>query len=349
MKLISVIVPVFNEEENVEPLYAAVGAVAERLKDRYAWEFVFTDNCSTDRTFERLEALARRDRRVRVFRFARNFGFQRSILTGYRLARGDAAVQIDCDLQDPPDLIPEFLRLWEDGYRVVYGVRRSRPDAAHMRFLRRAFYRLIDGLSPDDLPHDAGDFRLVDRRVIDLLQGYDDERPYLRGFIASLGFRQIGIAYDRGPRVHGETSFNMAQLVALALDGIASHSILPLRLASFAGLGTFAIAIAAIVAYVAMWFWRKDEMPAGFATLAVLMLISLAMNAIFLGILGEYVARIYRQVKPRPLTVVERYVDAAGPDGPSDPPRASRHVAGVILPANTSPAPRLGPQGDDGA
>ncbi len=348
MKLISIIVPVFNEEENVDPLYAAVDAVMERLKDRYAWEFIFTDNCSTDRTFERLEALARKDKRVRVFRFARNFGFQRSILTGYRLARGDAAVQIDCDLQDPPDLLPEFLRRWEEGCQVVYGVRRSRPEAAHIHFLRRTFYRLIDRLSADDLPHDAGDFRLVDRLVIDLLQGYDDERPYLRGFIASLGFRQIGIAYDRNPRIRGATSFNMSQLVSLALDGIVSHSILPLRLASFAGLGTFALAIIAIVVYVALWFWREDEMPAGFVTLAVLMLVSLAMNAIFLGILGEYVARIYRQVKPRPLTVVERYIDASGPDGPSDPPRASRYVAGVVIPAKLPPAIRPGAERGDG-
>src|SRR5207302_5114339 len=150
VKLLSIIVPVHNEEANVEPLYDAVNRTLEQIADQYRWEFIFTDNCSTDRTFDRLERLAADDSRVRIYRFSRNFGFQRSILTGYRLARGDAAVQIDCDLQDPPELILDFLKLWEAGYRIVFGVRRSRPEWFLAHAARRQFYRLIAWLSSDD-------------------------------------------------------------------------------------------------------------------------------------------------------------------------------------------------------
>ena len=197
-KLVSVVVPVFNEEENVARLHAAVTETMAPLGERYDWEFVFTDNHSSDRTFELLEGLAKQDPRVRAFRFSRNFGFQRSIWTGYALARGDAAVQLDCDLQDPPGLIPEFLRLWEQGYKVVYGIRRSRPEGWWINLYRKVFYRLIDFLSEDDLPKDAGDFRLVDRRVLDELRLIHDQQPYLRGSIAALGFRQIGVPSGPG-------------------------------------------------------------------------------------------------------------------------------------------------------
>ena len=190
VKLLSIVVPVYNEEANVEPLYDAVNRTLERIGDRYRWEFVFTDNCSSDRTFECLADLAGRDPRVRIYRFTRNFGFQRSILTGYRLARGDAAVQIDCDLQDPPELILDFVKLWESGFKVVYGVRRSRPEPVVVHGMRRVFYRLIAWLSNDNIPVDAGDFRLVDRCVLELLHLYRDENPYLRGYIATLGYRR---------------------------------------------------------------------------------------------------------------------------------------------------------------
>jgi polyisoprenyl-phosphate glycosyltransferase len=223
MKLLSIVVPVYNEELNVEPLYQAVNSALQGIADRYRWEFVFTDNCSTDRTFERLEALAARDSRVRAYRLTRNFGFQRSILTGYRLARGEAAVQIDCDLQDPPELIPVFVKHWEAGYRIVFGVRRSRDEPARTQAARRLFYRLIDWLSSDELPHDAGDFRLIDRDVLDLLHRYSDESPYLRGYIASLGYRQLGVPYDRAKRRSGTSAFGWSALVDLALDGIVGH------------------------------------------------------------------------------------------------------------------------------
>ena len=332
MKLLSVVVPVYNEETNIEPLHEAVSRVLEQVADRYNWELIFTDNCSTDRTFECLERLAARDRRVRVYRFSRNFGFQRSILTGYRLARGAAAVQIDCDLQDPPELILDFLKLWEAGYRIVFGVRRSRPEPFLVHATRRLFYRLIAWLSRDDLPRDAGDFRLIDRCVLDLLCDYRDESPYLRGYIASLGFRQIGVSYDRAERRRGSSGFKLGNLIDLALDGIVSHSVVPLRLASFVGIALAALAVIAIGVYGVLWLAYEKSWPAGFATLAILILGSLAVNAILLGIIGEYLARIYRQVKPGPLTIVERFIDTAQLAKNENHEHRTRSVAGIAFP-----------------
>lgn len=337
MTLLSVIVPVYNEEDNIEPLYEAVNGVLQKIADRYTWEFIFTDNCSTDLTYERLERLASRDSRVRVYRFTKNFGFQRSILAGYRLARGDAAAQIDCDLQDPPALILDFVKLWEVGYKIVYGVRKARPEPRLIHAMRRLFYRLIAWMSFDDLPYDAGDFRLVDRKVLDLLHGYNDESPYLRGFIASLGYRQIGVDYDRSERQRGSSSFGFASLLNLALDGIVSHSIMPLRLASIVGISLFVLAIVAIIVYVGLYVVYEQRWPAGFATLAFFMLVSLAMNAVFFGIIGEYLARIYRQIKPRPVAIVERALNHHEPPRTEGERRGTYNMAGIVLPSGSEP------------
>jgi polyisoprenyl-phosphate glycosyltransferase len=314
-KLVSVIVPVFNEEENVARLYAAVTETMASLGEHYDWEFVFTDNHSSDRTFELLEGLAKQDPRVRAFRFSRNFGFQRSIWTGYALARGDCAVQLDCDLQDPPGLIPEFLRLWEQGYKVVYGIRRSRPEGWWINLYRKVFYRLIDFLSEDDLPKDAGDFRLVDRRVLDELKLVHDQQPYLRGSIAALGFRQIGVPYDRREREFGSSKFSYAELMHLALDGILNHSTVPLRLATFTGLAISVLTILGLIGYIIGKYLLGQDWPAGFATTTAIGLITLSLNALFLGIIGEYLGRIYNQVKTRSITVIERAIDPSSGEG----------------------------------
>ena len=233
--LVSIVVPVYNEETTVPAFYEAILKVAAQIEGEYDTEFVFTDNHSEDRTFELLEQLAAQDARVRVFRFSRNFGFQRSILTGYLRARGDVAIQLDCDLQDPPELIPVFLEHWRNGAEIVYGVRIARKEGWLLNQSRAMFYRLIDQLSEHKIPVDAGDFRLISRRVIDLLAELDDAQPYLRGTIASLGFKQVGVEYARNARVSGESKFPFSKLVALALDGILNHSTVPLRVSTYFG------------------------------------------------------------------------------------------------------------------
>ena len=325
-KLITILVPVFNEEPNIEPLYDALQPVISQLSDRYDFEILFTDNHSSDATFSAIERLASRDTRIRALRFSRNFGFQRSIFTGYVHARGDAAVQIDCDLQDPPTLIPEFVKQWESGHRVVYGIRSSRKEGWLMNSTRRIFYRLIDSLSEDDLPLDAGDFRLVDRRVLDELKTFDDYQPYLRGTVASLGFSQIGIPYDRAERVRGTSKFSFRELAGLALDGILNHSVVPLRIATYLGLAVSVLTLLAIAGYAAGRLFFGANWPPGFATIIILLLGSLSLNALFLGVIGEYLGRIYKQVKRRPLTIIEREIDS--PAAGTQQSQGTRSAAG---------------------
>ena len=310
--LISILIPVFNEEENVRAAYAAVVTEFNRLPD-VDLEILFTDNHSTDRTFAILKEIAAADPRVRVLRFAKNFGYQRSIFTGYLNARGDCAIQLDCDLQDPPSLIPDMLRLWREGNEVVYGIRRTRDESPVLALARRLFYRLINHLAEDPLPLDAGDFRLVDRKVLAELREVDDQTPYLRGLITTLGFRQVGFPYDRQSRKAGTSKFPFWGLVRLAFDGIINHSVMPLRFASMIGIGCALMTMIATGWYLAARAFFGFDWPAGFATTTILLLFSIALNGLFLGIIGEYLGRIYQQVKRRPLVVIENALNLESP------------------------------------
>ncbi len=306
--LISIVVPVYNEESNILPFYEAITSHTQPLQQLYRFEFVFTDNHSEDGTFALLTDLASRDTRLRAYRFSRNFGFQRSIMTGYTMARGDAAIQLDVDLQDPPELIARFLQEWQSGAEIVYGVRVKRQEHWITNVQRAIFYRLIDRLSEDKIPVDAGDFRLISRRVIDLLKTFDDAKPYLRGTIATLGFKQVGIPYHRGARERGESKFPFTKLVSLALDGILNHSIVPLRISTYVGLAISLLTLLAIVGYVIAKFAFGAAWPAGFTTLAVLILLGISVNAMLLGIVGEYLGRVYQQIRKQPLSIVENAV-----------------------------------------
>lgn len=303
--LISLVVPVLNEEDNLDPLVERVAAVMAQVAERYDYEVVFTDNHSDDTTWQRLEALAAKRPDVRAYRFSRNFGYQKSIRTGYLKARGAAAIQLDADLQDPPELIPEFLAHWEAGSKVVYGVRRSRREGGLVTAIRRVFYWLIDALSEDPLPRDAGDFRLIDRQVIEVLRTDGDVHPYIRGRIAAMGFTQTGIPYDRSARQAGETKFSFWSMVRLAVDGITSHSAKPLRLATYLGIATMAASFLAALIYLSARLIFGTEWPAGFATLVVMILFFSGLNSLLLGLMGEYVARIFEQLKQSPDTLIE--------------------------------------------
>lgn len=309
MKLVSIIVPVYNEEENISLLYDRVKEVIVPLADQYDFELIFTDNHSEDNSFQIIKMIAEKDTRVKVARFSRNFGYQHSILAGYMFASGDAVVQLDCDLQDPPELITEFIKKWEQGNKVVYGIREKRKEGWIINTVRKIFYRLIDFFSEDKLPHDAGDFRLVDRCVVDELRKIYDASPYLRGTISTMGFEQTGIPYSRDARKAGESKFNLSQLVQLALDGIVSHSIIPLRIATFLG---FVITVGALLLTLVFIYGRflgSGDWPRGFATTTVLILFGIGLNGLFLGIIGEYMGRIYLQVKKRPTVVIEKTVN----------------------------------------
>ncbi len=307
--LISIVIPVFNEELNIDPCYQAVRAALLRLDSKYAFELVFTDNHSTDSTWPRLKKLGASDTSVRAIRFSKNFGYQRSIMAGYLAARGAAVVQLDCDLQDPPDLIPRFLELWEAGNKVVYGVRASRKEAWHITLARRFFYRMINYLSEEQIPLDAGDFRLVDRCLVEELRTQRDANPYLRGTIATMGFAQVEVIYHRQQRQRGESKFSLGALVSLAVDGVLNHSIVPLRVASFIGIFASVCTLLGIVVYIIGKCLFATQWPAGFATTTILILSSICLNALFLGIIGEYLGRIYRQVKFNTIVIREETIN----------------------------------------
>lgn len=309
-KLISICVPVFNEESNIEPLILRLGKLADKLQDKYRFEFLFTDNHSEDETYNRLNELATGDTRIRVIRFSRNFGFQRSILFNYLNARGEAAIQIDCDLQDPPEMIEEFLEYWEQGYKVVYGVRRDRPNESPLLFgMRKFFYTLLDKISDHPIPRNAGDFRLVDRCVLEELTKISPYQPYLRGAIATFGYKQIGVTYDRSARERGVSKFSFIDLLRLAIDGIVSHSINPLRVATYAGFGSFMLAILGGIYYLVAKLFVVDSWPEGLASSSILMLFSIGLNGMFLGLIGEYISRMYRMMLGGSFVLVESKVD----------------------------------------
>lgn len=304
LPLISISIPVYNEEGNIDALYARLSSLAEAMADECRLEFVFTDNSSTDNTWPMLQALAAVDPRIKAIRFSKNFGFQRSILANYLHTQGDAVLQIDADLQDPPELLREFLAMWKQGYHVVYGVRRARPEGRFIHAFRKVGYWVIDRISEHPIPRNAGDFRLVDRKVIDALATQRSAEPYLRGLIAGMGFRQIGITYDRSARTAGESKFNVKQLVRLGLTGVFNHSLVPLRLATVAGIAILSLSALGTVYYLVLKLMFPD-LPRGLASLHILILFGIGFQSLLLGILGEYLLRIYRILRREPIAIVQ--------------------------------------------
>ncbi|KAF1008011.1 MAG: putative glycosyltransferase [Luteibacter sp.] len=313
LPLISIAIPVFNEEGNIEALYARLDALAHSLANECELEFVFSDNCSTDSTWSMLEALAAKDQRIRAIRFSKNFGFQRSILANYLHTRGDAVLQIDADLQDPPELLKEFLALWKQGYHVVYGVRRARPEGKLIHSFRKVGYWFIDRISEHPIPRNAGDFRLVDRKVIQALAEQRSAEPYLRGLIAGMGFRQIGLTYDRAAHVAGSSKFGVAQLIRLGLTGVFNHSLIPLRLATVAGIAILSLSAIGAIYYLVLKLIFPD-LPRGLASLHILILFGIGFQSLLLGILGEYLLRIYRILRREPIAIVQDALNLAPND-----------------------------------
>lgn len=304
-QLISVIIPVFNEEENIERAYLAIVDEFKKFTD-LDYEIIFTDNASTDGSFDKLKYLASQDARVRVLSFVRNFGFQRSLLAGYRCAKGDAAIQIDCDLEDPPSVFSDFIQHWRRGHDVVIGLRSQRIEPRYMIFMRRLYYKLLNYIS--DTPHkvDAGDFRLVDRSILDQLHHINDYKPYVRGLISEIARNQKGIHYQRQKREFGDSKFPFRQLVKLATEGVYSSSTTPLRMANYFGISIAFLTVFLIIFYVIFHVFFNKSIPAGFTTTTILILFGISINALLLGIIGEYIGRIYHQLRIRPLVVVAK-------------------------------------------
>ena len=303
--LVSIVVPAFNEEKNVLPCYRAVTEFFESVSDNYDFEVLFLDNHSHDNTIHELRKIADADDRVRVVRYNRNYGFNKSLLTGLHLAKGDCAIPLDCDLQDPPELIRTFLEKWQAGHDLVIGVRQRREDGAVFTHSRKLFYRFLRKISDDEIIVDAGDFYLADRKVLDRVKRLYDANPYVRALVSSMATKIAKVPYDRRARQNGQSKFPFRKLLGLAVVGIVNHSTVPMRLASFFGLIASLVTAMMAAFYFLSRLFRDVNWPAGYASEIVLILFGISLNALFLGIIGEYLCKIYQQLHKRPLTVIE--------------------------------------------
>ncbi len=302
-QLLSVVVPCYNEEEVLHTTHRRLVEVLARLED-LDFEVVYVDDGSRDQTPAILRQLQEEDDRVRVLRFSRNFGHQLAVTAGVDHASGDAVVLIDADLQDPPEVILDMVARWREGYHVAYGVRTDRPgESAFKLWTAKAFYRLINRMSDTVIPLDTGDFRLMDRRVVKALQSMPERDRFVRGMVSWVGFRQIAVPYQRAPRLAGESKYPLYKMLRFALDGIASFSIAPLNLATWMGFAVSGLALLGIVYALFLRLFTSIWIT-GWTAIFISVLFMGGIQLISLGIIGEYIGRIYGEVKRRPLYLV---------------------------------------------
>jgi dolichol-phosphate mannosyltransferase len=296
----SLVIPVYNEESTIPELYRRVSAVMDRLGG--SSELILINDGSRDRTLELLRELHDRDDRVVYLSLARNFGHQIAVTAGLNFVRGQAIIILDADLQDPPELIPEMLELWRKGYQVVYAQRtKRRRESWFKRFTAYAFYRVLKQLADVDIPTDTGDFCLMDRQVVDVLNAMPERNRYLRGLRSWVGFKQTAFSFERDPRFAGEVKYTLAKTLSLAVNGLVSFSRVPLRLSTYLGLFSALIAVAMAILVL---YWRivaPYSSLTGFATIMIAIFFLGAVQLVSIGILGEYIGRIYEEVKGRPL------------------------------------------------
>ena len=296
----SLIIPVYNEESMIPELYRRVSEVMDQLDGDS--ELILINDGSRDRTIELLRELHQQDERVVYLGLARNFGHQIAVTAGLNYVRGKVIIVLDADLQDPPELIPEMIKLWEQGYHVVYAQRTKRVrEGWFKRLCAYLFYRLLKQLASVDIPTDTGDFCLMDREVVDLLNQMPERNRYIRGLRSWVGFNQTAIKFERDLRFAGEVKYTFTKSLALAVNGLVSFSSVPLRLSTYLGLFS---AFLAIVMAILVLYWRvftPHSNLTGFATIAIAIFFLGAVQLISIGILGEYIGRIYEEVKGRPL------------------------------------------------
>ena len=302
---VSVVIPLLNEVDNLKPLYARLVALFEKLKvDR---ELIFVDDGSTDGSFTVIEELAAADPTVLGISFSRNFGHEPASTAGLDRATGDVAVLMDADLQDPPELIEQMLELWRAGNRIIYATRRKRAGESWFKRLTSwAFYRLLNAFSEVDIPMDTGDFRLVDRSVLNALRDCRETDRFVRGLVAWTGFKSTPLLYDRPARYSGETKYRPLKLLLLSLDAIVGFSITPLRFATLLGLGVCAVSIVLVIVITFQRIFGHVFEIQGYALLASGFFFLGGSQMLLLGVIGEYIGRIYRRNQDRPLYLIDR-------------------------------------------
>jgi len=300
---LSVVIPIYNEEANIPVLYSRIVAVLEA--QAIDFEIIFVDDGSCDRSAHCVSELRENDHRVIVVELARNFGHQVAITAGLDFARGKAIAIMDADLQDPPEVLPGFIAKWREGNDVVYAIREQRKEGWIRRISYRVFYRLLRHVANIDIPLDAGDFCVMDRRVVDLLKTMPERSRFVRGIRSWIGLNQIGVPFERHARYAGQSKYSFFGLMLLALDGLISFSFVPLRIITFLGFAVSFLSILLAVFYAAMKL-QFGLNPPGFATIVVAICFFSGVQLITLGVIGEYVGRIFEEAKRRPMYILRR-------------------------------------------
>ena len=309
MKKVSVIIPMYYEEDVVEECYRRIKNVLINIQD-YEHEIVFINDGSKDKTLELLENIAEQDKSVKIISFSRNFGHQAAVTAGIKYVTGDAIVIIDADMQDPPELIPDMLRLWEQGNEVIYGKRKTRKGESHFKLLTaKMFYKTLNALSDIEIPKDTGDFRLVDRKVIDVINQMPEHNKFLRGLFSWVGFKQIPYEYERKERIAGKTKYPLKKMLKLASDGIISFSTKPLKIVGALGMVSILISIILLVYALISYIFKLNTLTAGWTSIMVTVTFFAGIQLVSVWLISEYIARIYDETKRRPEYIVDKKIN----------------------------------------
>lgn len=309
MKKISVVIPMYNEEEVVKTSYLRMQKVLEELK-QYDYEMIFINDGSKDKTLELLEEIAQNNKKVKILSFARNFGHQAAVTAGIRYVTGDAIVIIDADLQDPPELLPEMIALWEEGNEVIYGQRKSRKGESAFKLLTaKMFYSTLNALSDVEIPKDTGDFRLVDRKVIDVINNLPEHNKFLRGLFSWVGFKQKAYRYERQERQAGKTKYPFKKMWKLATDGIISFSTKPLKIVGGLGILTIILSIGILIYSLVSYIFNLNNLAPGWTSIMVAITLFSGVQLLSIWIISEYIARIYDETRNRPEYIIDKKIN----------------------------------------
>lgn len=309
MKKISIVIPMYYEEKVVIECYKRVTNVLNSLEN-YEYEIIFINDGSKDKTLELLKEIAQKDKNVKIISFSRNFGHQAAVTAGLKETTGDAIVIIDADLQDPPELIPEMLKLWEEGNQVIYGKRKSRKGESTFKLLTaKMFYKTLNALSDVDIPKDTGDFRLVDREVVDVINSLPEHNKFLRGLFSWVGFKQVPYEYERQERFAGNTKYPLKKMLKLASDGIISFSTKPLKLVGTLGIISIMVSFIVLIYALISYIFKLNQLSAGWTSIMVAITFFAGVQLLSIWIISEYIGRIYDEAKERPQYIIKEKIN----------------------------------------
>ncbi len=309
MKAISYVLPVYNESLGIKEFYQQLAEALKTKKSQYTFELIFVNDGSKDDSLEILKGLGKKDKRLKVLSFSRNFGHQAAITAGLDYAKGDAVIIMDTDLQDPPKVSLELIEKWEEGYGVVYAKRRTRRDTLFKKITAHVYYRSLRTLADIDIPADTGDFRLLDKTAVRELRKFREKNRFVRGLVSFIGFRQTAVEFDRLDRLAGETHYPFRKMVKLATDGITSFSTVPLKIITRVGMAMFVLSMFGIAYALAMKLFFPTVTVSGWTLLIIAILLIGGVQMISMGVIATYIGRIYTEAQMRPLYIVEEVIE----------------------------------------